>query len=61
MEGDRTVTPALANVADYLAAVVRAHRGAPGDQHTACVLWARLTDEERAVVLECEPLPEWER
>ena len=53
------MNPALAHLADYLAAVVRAHRGDPTDQQTACELWARLTDEERAVIAECAPLPEW--
>ena len=53
------MTPALAHLADYLAAVVRAHRGDRYDQLAACALWRLLTDEERAVIAECAPLPEW--
>ena len=53
------MSPALARVADYLAAVVRAHRGDRDDQRTARALWQMLTPEERAVIAECAPLPEW--
>ena len=53
------MTQRLANIADYLSAVVRAHRGDPADQLAACACWELLTDEERAVIPECAPLPEW--
>lgn len=51
-----TVTPALARVADYLAASVQMLRTrAPEDVEQARELWDALHADERATVAECPP------
>ena len=48
-------------IADYLAAVRRAHHGTVEDQQVAVELWHGLSSRARDAVAECAPLPEWLR